>query len=371
MTAAKLRVLITADAVGGVWQYSVDLAGGLSRLGIETILVVLGPSPSPAQLKMASAIKGLTLVDTGLPLDWLAKTRKSVRSAGEAIAKLAESHSADIVQLNAPALAAEAKFPVPVVAVAHSCITTWWNATKGTDPNGTYKWRADLTGEGLRAADHVIAPSAAFAEATQQAYGLETKPTAVHNGRSPLALPRVAPHDFAFTAGRLWDKGKNVRTLDAAAERLAVPLYAAGPDHGPSGDTIDLQHAHGLGNLGEKEIARWIAARPVFVSAAVYEPFGLAVLEAAAAGCPLVLSDIPTFRELWEGVAAFVDPMDDEGFANAITAIVGDDSMHGKMGAAAIERAKRFTPEAMAARMADIYHRLARKGETKGAKAAA
>ena len=262
MKQAKLRVLVTADAVGGVWQYSVDLARGLSGLSIETVLVVLGPSPSPAQLKMASAIDGLTLIDTGLPLDWLADTSESIRTAGEAVARLAETHSADIVQLNGAALAAEAKFPVPVVAVAHSCIATWWQATKGTEPDGAFKWRAELTGEGLKASDHVVAPTAAFAEATQRAYALETKPTAVHNGRSPFPLPRVAPHDFAFTAGRLWDKGKNVETLDAAAGRLAVPLYAAGPDRGPNGDGIDLQHARGLGNLGEEELARWIAARP-------------------------------------------------------------------------------------------------------------
>jgi glycosyltransferase involved in cell wall biosynthesis len=320
---------------------------------------------------MASGVNGLTLVDTGLPLDWMAKTRESIRTAGEAIAKLAESHSADILQLNAPALAAEAKFPVPVVAVAHSCLATWWNATKGGEPEGDFKWRANLTGEGLRVADHVVAPTAAFAEATQRAYGLPTKPTAVHNGRSPLELPRVAPHDFAFTAGRLWDEGKNVGVLDAAAARLAVPLYAAGPDEGPNQDRIQLQHARGLGNLGEKELARWIAGRPVFVSAALYEPFGLAVLEAAAAGCPLVLSDIPTFRELWEGVATFVDPMDDEGFARAVTEIVGDDLLRTRMGAAAKERAKRFTPEAMAARMAEIYLRLARRAETKHAMVAA
>jgi len=368
---SKLRILVTADAVGGVWQYSVDLARGLSALDMETVLVVLGPSPSPAQIKMASAIEGLTLVDTGLPLDWLADTSESIRTAGEAVARLAETHSADIVQLNGGALAAEVKFPVPVVAVAHSCIATWWKATKGTEPDGAFKWRADLTGEGLRAADYVVAPTAAFAEATERAYALETRPTAVHNGRSPLALPRVAPHDFAFTAGRLWDKGKNVETLDAAAARLAVPLYAAGPDRGPNGDGIDLQNARSLGNLGEKELARWIAARPVFVSAALYEPFGLAVLEAAAAGCPLVLSDIPTFRELWEGVAIFVDPMDDQGFARAVTSIVGDDFLRTQMGTAAKERAKRFTPEAMAARMADIYRRLARQGEAKRAMVAA
>jgi glycosyltransferase involved in cell wall biosynthesis len=60
--------------------------------------------------------------------------------------------------------------------------------------------------------------------------------------------------------------------------------------------------------LSAREVAERLAERPVFVSASRYEPFGLAVLEAARAGCALLLSDIPTFRELWAGAAAFVRP---------------------------------------------------------------
>jgi glycosyltransferase involved in cell wall biosynthesis len=358
---------MTADAVGGVWQYSVDLARGLAPLGVETVLAVLGPSPSKAQLKTAASVERLTLLDTGLPLDWLAKTRGSVRKAGEAIARLAAGHSADLVQLNAPALAAEAKFDLPVIAVTHSCIPTWWAAVKGTRMDPAFEWRAEITGKGFEAADLVIAPTAAFAEATRAAHGLAALPAVVHNGRAPLPLPSVAPHDFAFTAGRLWDKAKNVRTLDLAAERLLVPFYAAGPVRGPSGDTIELEHARGLGSLSEKEVARWLAAKPVFVSAAVYEPFGLAVLEAATAGCPLVLSDIPTFRELWDGAATFVDAMDADAFAEAAARIVGDDLLRAQMGAAARARAQRYTPEAMAAGMAALYRGLA--GKTAGAAA--
>ena len=62
----------------------------------------------------------------------------------------------------------------------------------------------------------------------------------------------------------------------------------------------------------------------MFVSSARYEPFGLAVLEAAAAGCALVLSDIPTFRELWDGAATFVACDDDLALAQAIERIVDD-----------------------------------------------
>lgn len=356
---APLKVLMTADAVGGVWQYSLDLAKGLSGKGVETVLAVMGPSPSTAQLKAAGAIEGLTLLNTGLSLDWLADSPAEVSSAGQAVAALAQRHGADLIQLNAPALGAEVSFPVPVVAVAHSCIATWWKAVKGCPVDPAWQWRAELHGEGLRRASRTAAPSAAFAEATREAYGLEARPAAIHNGRSPLPLPKVAPHDFALTAGRLWDKGKNVETLDLAAAELPIPLYAAGPSQGPNGDGVQLEHARLLGSLGEAELARWLAARPVFVSAALYEPFGLAVLEAAAAGCPLVLSDIPTFRELWSGAARFVPAMDHRGFARAVGEIAGDDLLRLKMGEAAKQRAARYMIEAMAAKMLDLYRELA------------
>jgi glycosyltransferase involved in cell wall biosynthesis len=368
---APLKILMTADAVGGVWQYSLDLAKGLSDAGVETILAVMGPSPAPGQLKSAYAISGLTLVDTGLPLDWLAESRASIKSAGQAIAKLAERHSADLVQVNAPALVAETEFTVPVIAVAHSCISTWWDAVKTGPVDAEYRWRAELHGKGLKRADRVVAPSAAFAEATRAAYRLRTAPLAVHNGRAPLALPRVAPHDFAFTIGRLWDKGKNAVTLDRAAAGLAVPLYAAGPAFGPNGDAVEFEHARGLGSLSEEELARWLAARPVFVSAAVYEPFGLAALEAAMAGCPLVLSDIPTFRELWEGAACFVAPMDHKGFTKAIGEIVGDDLLRSELGRAAKERASHYSVGGMSARMLAVYQELAATPAAREAKVAA
>ena len=350
-----MKLLLTADAVGGVWQYATDLARALRPLGVEPILAVLGPSPSPEQRQQAA---DLTIIDTGLPLDWLAADQEEVRAAGQEIAQLAARLQVDLVQLNSPALAAAVRFDVPVIAVAHSCLATWWGTVIGGEISADFRWRAELHGQGLRAADLMVTPTAAFGEMTRRAYNLASAPLTVHNGRSPLPLPDVEGEDFAFTAGRLWDKGKNLATLDRAAAALSVPFYAAGPTSGPDGDSIRLENIRALGSLSEQEIGRRLAARPVFVSAALYEPFGLAILEAAAAGCPLVLSDIPTFRELWDGAATFVESSDDAGFAAAISSILGDEAERAKLGAAARDRAGRYTPDLMAERMASIYRRL-------------
>jgi glycosyltransferase involved in cell wall biosynthesis len=352
------RVLVTADAVGGVWQYSLDLARGLSRLGIETVLAAMGPEPDEAQRRDAASVRGLELLETGLPLDWLAKDGASLRRAGEAIAALARETGVDVVQLNTPALAADAEFEAPVVAVHHSCVATWWAAVHGTELPADFAWRTALVRAGLHAADVVVTPTAAFGEAVRRTYDLARTPRTVHNGRTPLVVRHGAQHDFVFTAGRLWDEGKNLATVDAAAKGLPVPVRAAGPLKGPNGAEVMFDNLHCLGNLSEDELARWLSARPVFVSAALYEPFGLAVLEAAAAGCPLILADIPTFRELWDDVAIFVEPRDEKGFTRAISGLVSDDFERSVLGRAAAERAARFTPDAMAAQMASLYRSL-------------
>ena len=348
---------MTADAVGGVWTYALDLARGLSAHGVRTIVALSGPSPNPDQRRAAAVVPSLTLIDTGLPLDWLAETPKGVADAGVAIAKLAHEHHVDLVHLNTPALAADATFAdLPLVIASHSCVASWWEAAATGPLPADLRWRTDLHAAGLRAAAHAIAPTAAFAATTHRLYGV--RPTVVHNGRDPLGHRDAPTHDAALTVGRLWDKGKNVAVLDRAAAHLSVPLFAAGSTSGPNGDAIAFEHAHPLGHLSDADLGERLAARPVFVSAALYEPFGLAVLEAAAAGCALVLSDIPTFRELWDGCATFVDPMDERGFAAAIRALIGDHNLRVVQGKAARARARRFTPQATAAETLAIYRTL-------------
>jgi len=355
---SALRVLIDADPASQTWRYSLDLARGLSRLGHESVLALTGPAPSGDQIRTATAIPGLRLVDTGLTLDPLAEDEASLVRAAEAIAALAAEAEADIVQLNRPALAALADFGQPVVAVLHSCVATWWEAVQGTKLPADFAWRTELVASGLHSAGLVVTPTAAFGAAVERRYGLEAATRTVHFGRSPLAVPNGVPHDFVFTAGRLWDQGKNLGLLDAAAGRIGVPVRAAGPLAGPNGGQILFDNIHCLGTLDEEELGRWLSARPVFVSAALYEPFGLAVLEAASAGCALVLSDIPTFRELWDEVAIFVDPRDEDGFARAIGDLAGDDFERAVLGRAARERATLYTPDAMAAQMASLYRGL-------------
>ncbi|MBJ6123971.1 glycosyltransferase family 4 protein [Microvirga splendida] len=345
--ANGLHILMTADAVGGGWQYALDLAGGLRPHGVKTTIAVLGPAPSADQQATAE-VAGAELIATGLPLDWTASHQGQVNEAGQAIASLAAQIRPGLVHLNSPALAAHARFSVPVIAACHSCVATWWQAVKGGPLPEDFKWRTDLVRRGYASADGLLAPTRAFAQATAEAYGLERAPLVVRNGRRAVQHPTHARSDlFAFTAGRLWDEGKNFSAIDRMAAHLSIPVLAAGPLQGPNGAQVEARFAKSLGRLSDKEIARHLGEQPIFVSAARYEPFGLAVLEAAQAACALVLSDIPTFRELWEGAALFVDPDDDRQIAEAIERLVRDADARDALGRAARKRADTYSVEAM------------------------
>jgi glycosyltransferase involved in cell wall biosynthesis len=180
----------------------------------------------------------------------------------------------------------------------------------------------------------------------------------VHNGRTPANARNLPQGDFVFTAGRLWDEGKNVGTLEHAAAGIDGAFQAAGATVGPNGAAVSVQHLQATGQLDEPRLQGLLAARPIFASAARYEPFGLSVLEAAQAGCALVLSDIPTHRELWDGVAVFVDERNDQGFAEAFSSLLSNRQERNRLGASARERARRYTPQRMAREMADIYARV-------------
>jgi len=358
MPRLTARVLMTADAVGGVWTYALELARGLARADVETTLAVLGPAPDDAQCNDARSIPGLALVQTGFPLDWTGDADEiRIGQTAAALADLASDIRADVVHLNSPVFACDARFPAPVIGVCHSCLATWWHAVRGVAPlPPAFAWRTERLRLGYQRCETLVAPSASFASATAAVHRLAAKPAVAHNGRgTPARPPSPVRAMQVFTAGRLWDEGKNARTLDQAAARLKEPVHAAGPLTGPDGQIIPFEHLRALGRLNDAEIADCLAARPVFVSVSRYEPFGLAVLEAAQAGCALVLSDIPTFRELWQDAASFVSDNDPAAIAAALQTLLDRPEHRRRQGTAAAKRAAAYSVTHMTERVLAIY----------------
>jgi glycosyltransferase involved in cell wall biosynthesis len=337
---------MSADAVGGVWTYALDLAEAFAERGVRTTLALFGPV-SASVWAQAKARPGLRVIVTGAPLDWLAASPVELQRAGDVFADLCAELKPDIAHLNAPSLATR-RLQAPSVGVCHSCLETWWRAVRSGPAPDDFAWRTDFLRAGMRNCDVLLAPSAAFADATADAHG-GPRPWVARNGRRRAAAPAATrAGGFVFVAGRLWDEGKNVATLDAAAALTAVEGVAAGPLQGPQGQCVRLAHVRPLGLLPPDEIAAWLARRPIFASCALYEPFGLAALEAAQAGCPLVLSDIPTHRELWRDAAWFFDPRDPNALAALLRRLAADTDAATELGDRARARSQDYTVDAMA-----------------------
>lgn len=360
MTA--IRLLLVTDAVGGVWTYSLELARALRPLGVETILAVAGPAPKPAQVKEAAAFP---LIQTTLPLEWIDTSPEDVRRAGQEVERLAHREEADIVQVSSASLLAGYKSSIPAVAVQHSCVASWWRAVKRGPLPADLEWRRDLVAAGLRRASVVVAPSGAFAAETTRLYGVPA--VSVYNGRHTEARADIPPGEFVITAGRLWDEGKNVAVLDRAAGMMQVPVLAAGAISGPNEASVEVEHLQLLGDVEPSRLHGLFAASPIYASAALYEPFGLSVLEAAQAGCALILSDIPTHRELWADAAIFVPSREPAAFAAAIEVLMDSPAERERLGRLARRRPKNFTPERMARAMAEIYAMVGAPAKLAGA----
>ena len=355
---AHPHVLMTTDAVGGIWTYAHQLGRGLTEAGLQVTLAVLGPKPCGQQ--QADVVDaGMHLVWLGGALDWSAEDEGEIVASAASLARLCVGLRPDVVHLNSPALAAFDTLSAPVLAACHSCVRTWWTAVNGDiRVPDDLAWRAALVKLGYDRASALVAPSYAFAEATKIAYGLNDALQVIANGRCPLPTRTVRSGAAVFTAGRLWDEGKDIATLDRAIGRSRLSTSAAGPLEGPSSHRITLQHVRALGRLSEIDLQAQLSCRPIFVSPSLYEPFGLAVLEAAQAGCPLVLSDIPTFRELWDGAAVFFPPRDDAALADALRELAADPARSTRIGDAARTHAARYSASAMTQATLRLYAKL-------------
>ena len=358
------RLLMTTDAVGGVWRYSLDLARGLAEVGVETTLLGFGPRPTDAQRSEAERLGRLMWSD--LPLDWMAREAGELAGVPETVARAAEQSMADVVHVNVPSQAAGLNLRVPVVAASHSCVTSWFRVVRGTGLPDDWRWQQRLTRDGLAAASAVVAPSRAFARLITECYpGLG--PVAVVPNATAIRPSVRRKQPYAYAAARWWDEGKNAEVLDRAAGLCRLPLYAAGAMAGPDGQRVRFKQARHLGQIEKGPLLDLAGSAGMFISPSLYEPFGLAALEAARLGAALVLSDIPTYREIWDGAALFADPHEPAAFADALDRLAADDALSGSLAGAAAARARQFSVEAQATRMLDLYLSLAAQPEPMGA----
>jgi glycogen(starch) synthase len=356
-----MKVLMTTDTVGGVWTYAIELCAGLASHGIDVVLATLGPLPSRQQREQARQLQNVTLLGADYRLEWMNDADEDVVRSGEWLMNIAAQHSVDLVHLNGYAHAALA-WSVPALVVAHSCVMSWWRAVHGAAaPDAGWDIYRERVTAGLERADLVVAPTHAFLRELQTTYHVNFDSRVIHNARAAERFISDQEHErlpIVFACGRLWDPAKRLDLLDHIAENLPWQVFIAGDPTAPDGSTAHTGAAIRLGPLTADTVATWMQRSSIFVHPACYEPFGLAVLEAALAGCALVLADLPTLRELWEGAAVFVDASEATSLRSAVDDLIHHPLRRVRLARAARVRAARFSPSVMSAAYAKTYREL-------------
>ena len=353
-----LRVLMTADAVGGVWTYALQLARALEPHGVQIALAVMGPSPSAPQRRAAAELSNLALFEKPCALEWMERPWMDVNRAGQWLLELAEGFQPDVIHLNGYVHAA-LPWPAPVVVVAHSCVLSWWRAVKGKNAPASYREYRRRVELGLKCAGAVVAPSLGMLAQLREHYTFATPASVVSNASERTFFQPRTKRAFIASAGRLWDEAKNIALLERIAPRLAWPVALAGAaSMQGAASSSSGPNVRRLGALPQRRLARVLGAASIYAAPAHYEPFGLSILEAAHAGCALVLADIPSLRENWEGAAVFVPSDDEAGWADALQALTQNRERRTELATAAVRRAHRFSPARMAAEYLRVYEEL-------------
>ena len=354
-----MKILVTTDTVGGVWDHTVTLARQLDAAGHEVLMAVIG---EPRDERLARIPAGVQVVSRPYRLEWMEDAAEDVAAAGEWLRELARAWEADVVHLNQLAYASE-RFRAPVVTAVHSDVLSWWTHIHGCEAPPEWSTYARWVSEGVRGADAVVTPTRYQATLLWRHHGVRAT-RVIHNGiELPPEDSPSEPDGTILSVGRLWDRGKGVDVLDAAVGALGAgfpPVHVIGETVAPHGETFSASNVVVHGRVERAEVDAWMRRASLYVAPSRYEPFGLAPLEAALHGCALVLSDIGTFRELWDGCAEFFPSGDAAALADVLRRLEADPARRERLASAARKRAlRRYTAPRMAEEYLALYRQLA------------
>jgi glycosyltransferase involved in cell wall biosynthesis len=285
----------------------------------------------------------------------------------------------------------------PLVVTVHDTVP--WTHPETLTPRGA-AWHRLAVGQAARYADRIVVPTQAVADDLNRHVAIPTNRLVVIGEGATRAL---SPPAGLTTAGAPGDgvvgtesgdgeaaervvrrlelpdayvlslatleprKGLDV-LLAALAERTApdLPLLVVGqPGWGgvdPLAEAARLGVPAGrvrvLGRLPDADLATVLARATVLAAPSRAEGFGLPVLEAMAAGVPVVSSDAPALVEVGGGATLVVPRDDPAALAGALAEIATDAGLRAKLAAAGQQRAQAYTWEGAARTLWDLYESL-------------
>jgi glycogen synthase len=357
MTGYKpsFKILMTADTVGGVWTYCMELCHAFQAHDIEIHLVTMGAKMNECQKAELDAFHHVVVYETDYRLEWMQDPWNDLKECGEWLMQLEAEINPDIIHLNCFAYGS-LPFKAPVIVMAHSDVYSWFLSVKRDDPPVEWSRYHRCVKEGLNGSDLVVAPSQVMMDYIRTIYSITTESRVIYNSRNSRLFFKGTKQPTIFSMGRLWDEAKNTKLLVDAAPLIGVPVKIAGDysfeqNHFDSNNKVIF-----LGKLSPGRVAEELSFAAIYVLPAKYEPFGLSALEAALSGCALLLGDIPSLREIWEDAAIYVDTNDAKALANTIKGLMKNKKKLTLYQSRAFSRARVYRSAAMADQYLELYH---------------
>jgi glycogen synthase len=360
-----MHILVTADTLGGVWTYTRELVAGLARRGTRVTLVSFGDIPSAAQTRWLDTLPQVDFRPTAFKLEWMQESEADMEASSVYLRQVVDEVRPDLLHLSQfyyGALTCD----VPRLVVAHSDVLSWWSAVHQHQPaeSAWLRWYREVVGRGIACATAVAAPTQWMLDQVERHYGTPERTSVVHNGRTPgLFNPHITKEETIITVGRLWDAGKNARLL--LREDMPAPVHIVGADRHPElqGSAFAMEEIRSNIHLDpqqdERQLSQFFASAAIYAATSRYEPFGLAPVEAALSRCAIVASDIPPFRELWDGAALFFRNDDAVDLRSKLEQLVSDPGLRNRFGNLAYNHARRrFSAARMIDQYLDLYNAL-------------
>ncbi|MBW3545168.1 MAG: glycosyltransferase family 4 protein [Bacteroidetes bacterium] len=360
---------MTTDTLGDVWSYSLNLARALAPFNVHIHLASMGAIPDEYQKEETEKLSNVTLYSSNWQLEWMDDPWDEVEAAGHWLKYLQSEIRPDLMHFNHYSLAA-LPWKSPVLLMGHGSLLSWWEVVKGAPAPSAYNTYRSKVRSGLQAANMVVASTASALAELVYHYGPLAQQQLIHNSIvSPQAsLPAKQP--FVLTKGNLWDETDNIAFCETlAAEGLSWPLLVIGEEKAQGGQQAFFPNLHRLGKLSRQDMADRMAVAAVYLHPVKYDPFGLTVLEAAHAGCALVLADIPALRELWQDAALFISVSDVAVAHEQVEALLQNKKQRQLLAQKAKVRAQQYNAATQGRHYFSLYQQLNLEGKQQAAPA--
>ncbi len=363
-----MRVLLVCpyawDVPGGVQVHIRQLARALEAKGHEVLVLAPARSTStaPPPVRIVGRTVGVPFGGTVAPICF---SRRSFRR----IRRLVDVFEPDVVHVHEPmtpstSMLATFAATAPVVATFHAFAER--------------SRLMELAAPALRTVDRRIAARIAVSNAAAEFLGraVPGEVEIVPNGTDVERFAHASAPAEGLPEGRriLWanrlDPQKGFPVAVRAFARLAaelddVQLVVAGDGRDRGALELlsdrDRRRVVMLGAVPNDDLPQFHAAADVFIAPAVgQESFGVVLIEAMAAGVPVVASDIPGYREVVrDGIdGLLVPPRDPNALAAAVRRVLDEPALASALARAGRERAGAYSWDVVAPRIEAIYQRV-------------